>query len=631
MNTSARAPESPTPPQTGAERGWHFWHLFVKKHWPWYVLGLLCLAATNALAVAIPDFVRIAVDALKADGAAAAGEAAQWAIAILAAGVATIIVRTLSRTLFFNPGRTIEYEVKNHLFARLLTRPKAYFDRVRPGDIISRGTNDTNSVRGLVGFATLQLFNVVFTLTFTLGRMLWMDYSLALWCIIPLTLAALVLRRAIRAMFSLTADFQQQVSVLSARILETYTGVGVIQSFNAQPGAMARFDEANSRLLDIALKLVTIRSWLLPVVSVMGNVCVVLVLYLGGRRVGAPPGSDLAPLTLGELTAFTVFISILVNGLTSLGWLVNAAQRGWISLGRVYDVMEIAQSRVTPKGALPALPAGRPGRRLEIRDLTFQHPVPHEALDDAEGGPVLEGVSFTIEPGETLGIFGLTGAGKTTLLNLLARVYDPPRGTLFLDGVDVLDIPIREYWQALAYVTQEPFLFSRTLRENVALASEPDEIDDDRLQQAVADAALSTDVAALPEGLETRVGERGVTLSGGQRQRAALARAFYRDYEVLLLDDVLSAVDHATETRLIDAIYRRAAGGTTVLVSHRISALARADRILILEGGRAVGCDTHEALLQRPESEYAQAWALQQAEGPSGPLGPSGPGGPRPG
>lgn len=606
--------QEPTGRSKGVERGLHFWHAFVKQYWLWYVFGLACLAGTTALTVAIPDFVRYAVDALEQRGPDGQGEAVNWAIAILVAGVSIIIVRTLSRTLFFNPGRAIEYQVKNHLFATLLTRPKRYFDRVRPGDIISRGTNDTNSVRGLVGFATLQLFNVAFTLSFTLGRMFWMDAELALWCVVPLVLAAYILRRAVKAMFSLTGLFQQQLSVLSARILETYTGVGVLQSFNAVPGALARFDEANNRLLELSLKLVTIRSWLLPVVSVMGNVCVVLVLYIGGRRVGAPAGSELAPLTLGELTAFTVFITILVNGLTSLGWLVNAAQRGWIALERVYEVMQAAESRLQPTGALPPRAAEQPGRGIEVTGLTFEHPVPHEgAKDEVERGPVLQDVSFTIKPGETLGIFGLTGAGKTTLLNILSRVYEPPRGTVKLDGVDILDIPVEQYWQAMAYVTQEPFLFSRTLRENVALAQTPEDIDDDRLQHAIEDAALAGDIKALTEGLQTRVGERGITLSGGQRQRTALARAFYRDYEVLLLDDVLSAVDHATEKKLIEAIYRRAAGGTTVLVSHRISALAQADRVLVLEEGRVVTCATHEALIADESSEYAQAWALQQA------------------
>ncbi|MEZ4264780.1 MAG: ABC transporter ATP-binding protein [Myxococcota bacterium] len=577
-----------------------FWQLYLRRYAVWYVFGVAFLVATNALTVAIPGFVKHAIDAL------AAGEgpysAVRFAWAILGAGLGIIVVRTLSRTFFFNPGRTAEFRVKNALFDRVLALPRRFFEQMRPGEIISRGTNDSNSVRALAGFATLQLFNVVLMLALTLARMVALDLRLTLTCGIPLVLAALILRRGVRAMFSLTIEGQQQVATLSDRILETYNGVSVVHAFGALPGVLERFDEANERMLAIGTGLAKVRAWLLPVVSVVGSLCVVLLLWFGGREVVA--GS----LSLGDLAAFSVYINILVTGLTSLGWLVNAVQRGYISLGRVDDVLyaEIARPEVTR--ALPSPPSA--GHSLEIRGLSFSHP-------DAEPGspPVLADLNFSIAAGETLGVFGLTGTGKSTLLDLLARVREPAPGTVLLDGVDVRDVDVNAYWRRVAYVTQDPYLFSETIRENITLGEEPEGGDTGAALEAARAAELSQDLGALPQGLETVVGERGVTLSGGQRQRVALARAFYRDFDVLLLDDVLSAVDHATEGRLIDAIYKRIDAGrrrTAVVVSHRVSVLARADRVIVLDGGRIVAEGTHAELVTR-EGPYAHAWRLQRA------------------
>jgi len=578
-----------------------FWRDYCARHLRSYLLGFLFLLATTLLTVAIPVFVEHAVDAMEGD---AAGEAVHWAWAVIAAGIGIMGVRTLSRIFFFNPGREVEFDIKNDLFRHLTDMPRRFFDRMRPGEIISRGTNDASSVRAFIGFGLLQLFNVAFTLFFTVGQMLLTEALLTALCLIPLVGAALVLRYAIRKMLSLVRRSQEQVATLSERVLECYNGATVLQGFGAMGGAAARFDADNQELLDISMGLVWIQSWLLPVVNVVGNACLIVVLYAGGAMV-----ID-GDLSKGELAAFAVYIRIVAGALFSMGWLVNALQRGWISLGRINEVLHAPTLRPDAARPLPP-PTGPGGRALTVRGLDFQHPTRREG--DVAAEAALKDVTFEVAPGETLGIFGLTGSGKSTLLDVIARIYEPPPRTIFLDGVDVRELPLREWWRALAYVPQDAFLFSTTLRDNIALAAPPGERDEPRVEVAAAAAALTDDLEALPDGLDTVVGERGITLSGGQRQRTALARAFYRDFELLLLDDVLSAVDHATEKRLIDAIYARASGATTLVVSHRISVLKRAHRIVVLDGGRCVASGTHEELLAQGVGPYVRTHRLQEA------------------
>ena len=304
-----------------------FWREYPHRYRWWYALGLICLVATNLLTVAIPTFIQYAIDGIAETHTDGLSPIA-WAGIMLLAGLSIMVVRTLSRTLFFNPGRAVEFYVKSDIFRKLLGQSRAYFDKMATGDIISRGTNDANAMRALIGFGSLQLFNVTFIVLLTTGRMLQLSPQLALLCVVPLFGGALVMRWAVIKLWSLQAEALAQLSTLSERILETYAGVSLIQAHNAFTGAHKRFDKENSQLLELAEKMLAIRAWLLPVVGVAGQLCVVVVLFYGGRDVIA------GDLTLGQLTAFITYITVLSGGLRSLAS-ICAFQRGQVGLGRI--------------------------------------------------------------------------------------------------------------------------------------------------------------------------------------------------------------------------------------------------------------------------------------------------------
>lgn len=571
-----------------------FWKEYANDHKVSYSLGILFLLLTNTLGVLIPKLIQWAIEAFERGDSAV-----HLSVALLGAGLGTMIVRTFSRTFIFNPGRTIEYTLKRDLFKHLLHLPKAFYEsEMSAGEIINRGTNDTAAVRGLVGFGALQLFNVSMTLTMTLSQMLWLDMTLSLYCVVPLVFASLVLRWAVLKMFYFHRQIMSQTGVLGDRVLESYSGVGLIQLFGASHGIKQRFDMENEELLSLSEQVQTIAVWALPIVSVIGNLCVVITLYFGGIRL------QMGELSLGALTAFIVYINLLVSSLTSLGWLTGAIQRGYISLGRVYEIIDSALDRPTPSASLPACQSQ--GRGLRVNQLSFTHPI-NETY-------TLKSISFDVRPGEVLGIFGLTGAGKSTLLDVLSRTYDPPANTVFMDGIDITTLPVDQYWQEIGYVQQTPFLFSQSIQENILLAEHSDilpSVQRQRLETAIKAACLESEISGFSDGLNTQVGERGITLSGGQKQRTSLARAFYRnDLRLLMLDDVLSAVDHNTEEQLIQAIYSREPHCTTLIVSHRMSVLQKADRVIVLEQGQLSDQGSPQELLKKNDA-YAQAWRAQ--------------------
>ena len=559
-----------------------------------YLGGIVFVVLTNYLAVSIPGEIGRAIDALRA-----ASSIAPHVLAIVAMGVAVIGVRTLSRILIFNPARDLEYHLRSDLFARLLALQPSFYARHKRGDIVSRAANDISWVRTLVGFGGLQIVNVTIAVALTGWKMVALSPHLTLVAGLPILLGVVAVQVGIQRVFHLSRINQEQLGEISEHVLGSLQGMATIQGFVAEQSFVDRFERRNAEWMRIGMKLALIRAAALPLLVLSGGVALFAVVAVGGPMV-----LD-GRLTVGELAAFTALLTVLLPPLRSFGWMLSVIQRGRASLDRVFELMDEPVER--PEGeAGVALPRGA-GPAIELRSLSFAYP-------DAPGFRVLDGISMAIPPGAVVGLFGRTGSGKSTLLRLLARLFNPPAGSVLVDGHDVTTLDLESWRERVTMVPQRPFLFSESIAANIALGESPD---GGRVREAAQMAALEQDLRALPDGLGTVVGERGITLSGGQRQRVALARGLARGGDLLILDDVLSAVDHATEARLVDTITRIAHGPgapTVLIASHRLSAFRTCDTILVLDRGRLIDHGSHDELVARP-GPYRDAWWVQRQGG----------------
>lgn len=561
--------------------------------------GVLFLLATNALGLTIPWLLKAAIDRLRAiqgqpGGIGAVGVAAsvaRLAALIAAAAAGQAIVRTLSRVFIFNAGRNVEFELRQDLFAHLLRLDPGFFRRHATGDLMSRLTNDLSAVRMLFGPGILNVANTAIVYVTGVWLLVHLSPRLTLVALIPYPALIVTARLWSRSIYGSSRALQDQLGVLSTTLQEDLAGIAVVKSYALEEARHAAFARQSHIYLERALALARARGGLTPLFAVIGALGTLIVLWVGGREVIA------GRMTLGALVAFNAYLVYLSFPTIALGWILAVWQRGLAAWVRVRDLLSVVPA--IGDGAAPALEPARAGEPARSEVLSPSVSIRGLAVV-RDGRAILDDISLEVPAGGSLAVVGPTGSGKTTLVDAVPRFIEVPPGCIYVGGRDVHDVPIGVLRGLIGYAPQEAFLFSATVAENVAFGL-PDGVTGDerarRITRAVEAAGLGPDLAALPEGLDTVVGERGITLSGGQRQRLALARALAAEPAILILDDSLSSVDAHTERDILARLRPILRGRTSILVSHRVAAVRQADVIVVLDRGRLAERGTHAELL----------------------------------
>ena len=499
---------------------------------------------------------------------------------LLAIAVTKGLFQYLTRWVLIGISREIEFDLRNDLFTHLEGLSCSFYQRTRVGDIMARATNDLNAVRMLLGPAIMYSANTLVFSTAALAFMIVISPRLTLYAILPLPLVSILIQHFGRRIHERFERIQAMFSDISARAQENFSGARIIRAYAQEEAEIASFEAANQEYIRRSLKLVRLMGMLWPSLEFMLGAAVVLVLWLGGREV------VLGRITVGSFVAYITYVAMLTWPIIALGWVINIFQRGNASMGRINEILrerpEITDEAVSERGRRRPIQG-----EIEFRNLNFAY----------NGAPVLHEVSLRIPAGSSLAVVGPTGSGKSTLVSLIPRIYDAAAGSVLLDGLPLPEYPLEKLRRSIGFVPQETFLFSDTVRENIAFGAE--QATDEAVRRAAEAASLAPEIEGFPEKYATMVGERGITLSGGQKQRTAIARALIRDPRILVLDDALSSVDTHTEDQILEHLREIMAGRTTIFISHRVSTVRNADQIAVLHGGRIVEVGTHDELLAR--------------------------------
>jgi ATP-binding cassette subfamily B protein len=551
------------------------------------------VVCANVVQLAQPQVLRFAIDDLYAG--VTAEKLGRYALIVIGIAVVAGLFRFGMRHWVIGISRRLEFDLRNDLFAHLQRQPVEWFQRRRTGELMSIATNDMAAVRMMLGPGVMYTVNTLTVGLLSVTFMLAISPRLALVSLLPLPLVSLSVWWFGDRIHRRFEKVQERMAQLSAHAQENLAGVRVVRAFGAEGRQAARFDALSEDYRRGHLDLIRVAGVFQPSLAFWSGVGALLAIWIGGREVIA------GHITLGQFVAFTVYLGMLNWPMVALGWVINIFQRGSASFRRITTLLDEAPAVASARGALrpPAVARGD----LEFRDLTFHYP--------GAAGPALVRLSFHAPAGTTVALVGRTASGKSTALALLPRLFDPPAGTVFVDGHDVRTLDLTWLRAQIASVPQEPFLFSTTLAANIAYGV-PGE-DRDAIARAAGVAHLAPDLAGFPAGFDTRVGERGITLSGGQKQRTAIARALLRDAPILLLDDCLSNVDTHTEEAILGELRREMRRRTTLLVSHRVSTVREADLILVLDRGEVVERGRHAELLARG-GHYAALHQAQQLE-----------------
>jgi ATP-binding cassette, subfamily B, multidrug efflux pump len=577
---------------------------YFKKYRRSYVVGTLCVFLTNGIWILFPLVIRRAVDDLHLG--ITRHKLVTYALLLLAVAAIKGIFQFLTRWIVIGVSREIEFDLRNDLFRHLESLSYSYYQRTRTGDIMARATNDLNAVRMLLGPAIMYSANTIVFTAGALAFMLSISPKLTLYAFLPLPIVSITIQYFGRKIHERFERIQAMFSEISARAQENFSGARVIRAYVQEEAEIAAFEAANQEYIKRSLKLVRLMGMLWPTLETMLGLAIVLVLWLGGREVIS------GRITVGGFVAFNTYMVQLTWPIIALGWVINIFQRGTASMGRINEILmekpEIEDSEAihvkSRTGESPVstqiVPTVIVGE-IEFRHLNFSY----------NSTPVLRDINLRIPAGSSLAIVGPTGSGKTTLVSLIPRIYDAEPGSVLIDGIPIREYPIATLRRNFGFVPQETFLFSETVRENIAFGKE-DATDED-VRSAARAASIAEEIEGFPEQYRTLVGERGITLSGGQKQRTAIARAIIRNPRILILDDALSSVDTHTEDKILNHLREIMQGRTTIFISHRVSTVRNADRIAVLHAGRIVEIGTHDELVAK-DGYYTDLYNKQLLE-----------------
>jgi len=539
------------------------------------VLGLVCLFLVDGCQIWIPWLIKEAIDILTS-GAADQDQIIRIGvmILILALGIGTL--RFVWRYCIIGISRKIEEAIRNRFYRHLQTLSNTYYDHTTVGDLMAHATNDLEAVRMMCGMAVIASADAGLLMVASLIMMFSIHFTLTLYVLIPLPILTYTVLKLGPKLHKRFRSVQEGFSKLTQKAQETFSGIRVVKSFVQESAEYENFNRLNRDYIDRNLKLVRIWGILHPVIWTISGCCSVIILLIGGRRV--IEGS----MSIGDFVAFNSYLGILIWPMIAVGWVVNLYQRGRASLERLCSVLSLEPGIASPPDGIRQTVHGA----IHFRDLTFSY-----NGDD----PILVDLNLSIEPGEWIAIMGPTGSAKTTLVQLIARLYEPPSDTVFIDGIDVKSWDLGSLRSQIGFVPQQNFLFSETIANNICFE---ESLTDTEIEELSNTAQIHKDVDLFPEKYETLVGEKGISLSGGQKQRIAIARAMATHAPVLVLDDAFSAVDSETEKAILQELKRRAGSKTVLLVSHRISTARCADKIVFLEDGKIIEEGTHIELLK---------------------------------
>jgi ATP-binding cassette subfamily B protein len=566
------------------ERLWKYY----RRYWTRWTWGCVMLLLTNGVTMLIPQLFRFAVDGI--EGGMAVGHLRGIALTLVLLALAGAAFRVLSRVHVFYAGRDVEMDLRVDFYAHLTRQQPSFFRQQTTGDLLSRATADLTQVRLMLGPGVLNIVNTLIAYAVAVPVMVTISPRLTLLSLACFPPALLVMRQLGRILYHANRRVRESAGEISNLVQENLAGAHVVRAFANEAHQRRAFEERNQAYYAANVRLSWSRSGLFRLGLTMANVAILVGLFFGSRDILA------GELTTGELVALVEYMALLSWPTLALGWILSMWQRGSAAMWRINEIFD------TPPTIIPG--AVRPDALLATfttRDLTVE----------LGGRRVLDGVSFTVAEGSTVGVVGTIGSGKTILVQSLVRLVEVAPGQVFLDGVDVTELDLDTLRGAFGYVPQDHVLFSRSLEQNVAFGRP--EASRDQVLEALASAAFAPDLDILPEGVETPVGERGLTLSGGQKQRASIARALLLDPPILLLDDALSSLDSETEAEILAELRRARVGRTTLIVSHRVSAVQQADQILVLHDGRIVESGTHDDLVAKTGT-YAAMVRRQEIE-----------------